>query len=173
MAAGYLEDLPLRRGAITGAVAFVIGILVTFPLLLVAPPPLSTEAARIPIAMGSFSYLIFHGWVVAFGGPSNLMVFTGIPVVILLGAGYSVATATSESPRRGVARGATIASGYLVLVLLSIGFVLWRQPSLAAVVAEPAQFVILIPISAFAFAGIAFPLIFGGLGGALAERRGY
>lgn len=168
-----LDQLPLQRGAITGALAFVAGTILVFPLLIVAGPPLRDAALGAPVAVGTFSYLVFHAWPVVLGAPPTLLLFSVLPGVILVAAGYTVAAAPSESSRGGPARGATVVVGYLALVGLSIAYILWRGPTQTAPGNVSPGLLSVVFVVAVVFAGVLFPLLFGGLGGMLAERRGY
>ncbi len=168
-----LDGLPLQRGAITGALAFVAGTILVFPLLVVAGPPLRGAALSAPVAVGTFSYLVFHAWPVVLGGPPTLLLFSVLPGVILVAAGYTVASATSESARGGPARGATVVVGYLALAGLSTAYILWRGPGQTAPGDVSAGLLSVVFVVAVVFSGVLFPLLFGGFGGMLAERRGH
>lgn len=173
MAASRLEDLPLQRGAITGAIAFVVGSFFVFSLLILAGSPLSDRALSLPVSMTTSSYMTFHAWPVLLGGPPTFLLFSTLPAVILFAAGYTIAAASSASSRGGPARGATVAVGYLALTGLSIVFIVWRQRMLASAPTTPGDIQATILAFAFVFAGLVFPVVFGGLGGMLAERRGH
>lgn len=173
MATTRFDDLPTRRGAITGAVAFVVGSVLVFPLLLVAGPPLSDLALSVPVAMTSFSYVFFHAWPFMIAGPPAFFLFSTLPGVILVSSAYTIVAASSDSPRGGPARGATIVVGYFALSVVAVGFFLFRRQTLAGPGGVPAAVPPAVVAFMVVFTGLVFPLVFGGLGGALAEWRGH
>lgn len=173
MATPLFDDLPVNRGAVTGAIAFVVGSVLVFPLLLVAGPPLSDLALSVPVAMTTFSYVSFHAWPVLLGGPPALLLFSTLPGVILASSAYTIVAASSDSPRGGPARGATIVVGYFALSVVAVGFFLFRRQTLATPGTVTADIPGVVVAIVVLFTGIVFPVIFGGLGGALAERRGH
>lgn len=173
MATSQLEDLPLQRGAITGAIAFVAGSLLVFPLLLVSGGQLSALALSVPVAMTSFSYATFHAWPVLFGGPPALLLFSALPAVILASSAYTIVAASGDSPHGGPARGATIVAGYFPLTVAAVGYFLVRRRTIGDPGTVPTEIPVAVVAIVVLFTGVVFPVLFGGLGGAIAERRGH
>lgn len=177
MSGGTFENVPLRRGAITGAGAFLGGAALVFFFMQLAGGVLGALSSTAPIGTAAFGYSALHGWPALYD-PSVVVLLLGlIPAVILLAAGYSAASQTSGTPGTGFERGTSVVVGYLAVTVLSIGYFFVRLQSMAGGAGSSGSltsgtdfvglgFLVL-------FTGILFPLLFGGLGGLIAEKRGY
>ena len=169
---------PLVHGAIAGAVAWLIGYVLTYA---VAGTRLRESGlnAIIELSEGESAAYELVGWVF-FNAHFVDVVYTGIgralpasyiggedgftlalylvPPALLFAAGLAVARAQGVAdPTRGAALGALVAPGYLLLCL--IGAFLFRVSALGAT-GEP-EF-----LTAVILAGVIYPAVFGALGGA-------
>jgi len=193
-----LSSLPLREGAVAGIVAFALGVLLTLGLVVGASALSGTtvderyeqldeeygeEPPSLPTAAG---WLFFSAQFVDIevdGGGNSLdtgsldllaeldaegelpllpVVWRLVPVVLLTVAGFVLTTLTTPaetSLRQGATHGATLAVGYAVATLA--GAVLLRA-SVGDATLSPAVG------QAVVVAGLAYPLVCGTLGGALA-----
>lgn len=156
------------QGAVYGAGAFVAGYLVT--LLLVVVEGVAREriefagwiyynAQFVDVELGdaalisSVNYLR-TGW----GGSVPALVYHLVPAVVLLAAGFLLASKVGASELRdGAVRGASIVTG--TVLLAALGTVLFSTRGGA-----PAL------LTGVLFAGIVYPAVFGAVGGALSTR---
>lgn len=106
------------------------------------------------------------------------MLFSFIPAAILVGAGYSAASQTSDLPVSPLTRGAAVTVGYLAVLVLAIVYAMVRVGTLSGSfggsgAAGGAGGDVVGLAIAVVFTGLAFPLVFGALGGWIAQARGY
>jgi hypothetical protein len=98
------------------------------------------------------------------GGP--LFALYLLPPLVLIATGYLVARVGETYGARGdTFAGASVAAGYGPLVILS-AFLLTAEAGLAGVVASPVGL-------QSVFLGIGYPLVFGAIGGTIADYREY
>lgn len=84
-----------------------------------------------------------------------------IPIALLIGAGLALARYESvESPTGGVLAGITVVPGYLLAIVAGVFLF---EVSIGGVAAAPDM------IQAIGLAGVTYPLVFGGIGGAIAS----
>lgn len=143
-------------GAAAGAGAFLIGLVLTYILAqLEINLALSFVVALVPIEGTIFSYLGFHTLEESFE-----LWFTLIPAVLLFVSGLTVASGTRGNPVEGFTDGAKVTSGYLAMTLFGVlvMFLVSGEFDLSGDI-----------IADMIVAGVVFPIVFGGLGGALAE----
>lgn len=158
------SDLPVRQGGIDGAIAYLLGLAVT---LLVGSLGLNGTVELLlqsDLVEGTvLGYTFFHQWVpVLGGGMESFLVWAIVPIVVCVVSGYWIA---SQSPRgTGVGHGATITVGYFVLTLLGFVYLEVVADALPATIDGGLDLVIAIAIT-----GLLFPVVFGGLGGLLAD----
>ena len=97
------------------------------------------------------------------GGPTLALYL--LPPVLLVAGGYLVArTAETYGANGERTAGASIVVGYFPVFLLG-AFVLTASPANASVVASPADLPAI-------FFGLVYPVVFGAIGGVLADRHG-
>ncbi|KTG10064.1 hypothetical protein AUR64_10720 [Haloprofundus marisrubri] len=195
-----VTHLPLRRSASVGAVVYAVGYAVTVAATAgrtgaVAAIEIAGEtadAAPLGEILGSDpASWIASGWlfynahlvptsvpiadaVNGLGGLTNqsLLATLGgplyalylLPPLLLVAAGYAVVR-TAETPGSNGARnaGASVVAGYFPLLLLG-AFVFTAGAAEAQTVASPAGL-------SSVFLGLAYPLVFGGIGGMVADKR--
>lgn len=146
------------------AVAVVVHVILRFGLLFGDQFARAVSGAPITLTLGAI--LDVHAWFVAVQLSSDLSLLTVVPVVVLLAAGYWTASATGpESPVAGFASGATVTVGYLALLIV---LVVAMQILGSSAGGESG----LGQILAVAITGIVYPVVFGGVGGAIASRVG-
>lgn len=94
------------------------------------------------------------------GGEGNLTVLYALPPLLLLAGGFLAAyTADVGTPKRGAAAGASVAVGYVVLAVA--GAFVTSVDAFGSSVGPGL-------LTAALLAGVAYPVVFGGLGGLVA-----
>jgi len=154
----------VRRAARAGVIAWLLGV----ALALVLWWLFSSSAGPLGfLASGIVFYYAFHLWPVVpavTGGASIFAIFAPVPMLSLFWAGFRVTVGTeASSGGAGARRGATVAVGYLAMALLSLpafALTVGRSP-----LADPVSTAVIVGTT-----GVAFPVVFGGLGGWLAAR---
>lgn len=160
-----------RQGAITGGGAFVGGSILVFALMKTVGDVAGLVASIAPIAGATWGYAAMHGSSALWLGEPALLVLALGPAAILFVAGYSAAGRTSDLPVSPLVRGAAITVGYLGLATLVALHLLLGSGTDAVFEASFGGEVGLPPVAlTFALAGVAFPVVFGGLGGASQAR---
>lgn len=177
MSGGFDSQL-VRRGAITGAGAFIGGSVLVFAFMMLAGDILGAIASVAPIASATFGYAMLHAWAAAADGSAALLIFALIPAAILVGAGYSAASQTSGLAASAAKRGAAVTVGYLSLTVLSLLYLFVRAQSvlsgMGTTSANTGGGVDVLGLAVIVVVtGIVFPVVFGALGGLLAQARGY
>lgn len=192
---GRLESLPVKHGAMAGAAASIVGVLVTYVLSLV-DSDLNDGLDDIVTAFDELGAGVLDGviWIFLqghlvdvevsreFGDETETetidlfaeystslpeLLYTAVPAVILIGAGYLVAqrVETPES-EEALKAGASVVVGYLPAVVV-LRFVSRLSESDGeqsfAVAPELANTLIV--------AGLLFPVILGAIGGYIAFSR--
>ncbi|MFB6201559.1 MAG: hypothetical protein ABEI98_06080 [Halorhabdus sp.] len=154
----------IRPGAVSGAVAWILGVAIALALWALFA---SSEGIVASLASSIVFYYTFHLWpaLPLLTAPTSIfVVFTPVAVLLLFWAGFRTAMRTgAASGRAGFTHGATVVVGYLTLALASLpafGFSVGTSP-----LADPLVAAIVVGIT-----GVAFPIVFGGLGGWLAGR---
>lgn len=97
------------------------------------------------------------------------VVWRAVPPVLLLAGGYLLAmrrVAETAPPAVGAKVGASVAVGYLAAVLVAVSACTFETAVVGQELTYRPAFG-----DAVAFAGIAYPMVFGALGGYLASRR--
>jgi hypothetical protein len=157
-------DGTLREGATTGTVAWLVGLGVALAIWLLfsaSGGPLQS------IASGIVFYYSMHLWPVIPGvgaGAAILAIFAPLPALVLFWAGFRVTVGSDvASGAEGFRHGAGVVVGYFALSLLCL-------PAFAIAVSssplsEPAVTAVIVGTT-----GLAFPVVFGGLGGWIAGR---
>ncbi len=194
--------LPLERSVLAGVVAYIVGLVTTAALTVGRTAAvLAVEIDgryREPVPLGEIlgtppSDIAISGWLFynaqfisttvpsadSLGGVNRLTAVNllrevgGIPLVLflivpllLIGAGYAVVP-VSETPGANGARnaGASIAAGYVACSLVG-AFIFEASAANAAATASPAG----IPT---VFVSGGYALVFGAIGGLVADRHGY
>jgi hypothetical protein len=133
--------MPIREGAIAGAIAWVAG--------LVLWGVLTGGAGGVPSVI--FGYSALHLWALLVGANLGVLVFSVIPIAVLAGTGYLLAGRTGA--RGWIPVGGAVAVGYGGLALPSHLLIL--PPSVGLVIAV-------------LFTGVLMPVVFAGLGGTFA-----
>ena len=175
-----IDALPLVPGAALGALSWIAGLLVTS--LVVVPSLSDSTLNRVLEGLdGSLPTLDVVGWAffnahvvetVLRGGPLGESAFSlvggengftpllyAVPIALLLAAGLALARYRGvDSPSQGALTGLTVLPGYLVLSVV------------ATFVFEVTAFGLQVgpdPVLGALVAGIVYPLLFAGAGGAL------
>ena len=178
-----IGGLPLRPAALGGAVSFVVGYLLTYllkigdvnealrsPLLDLSglPTPgdwqvigwffLSAHNVAVTVAVGAGATTTTRA--LGIDVPTWLLL---VPIGLLVVAGFAVVRyAQVSQPARGAMAGAAVALPYLVLAVLLTLLSAWTVGGGGATVrVAPAL------LTGVLVAGVAYPVVFGGLGGAL------
>lgn len=180
---GTTETPDVKQGAVAGLAAFVVGLTSTF---LLATIDSEIELGQSDVGSLTETAWIFYGghfvdMAVSFGGESETMdifddmatqfpelAYNLVPIVVLIGAGYLVATKLGAlaDGETGAKAGATVVAGYLPIALVGALFFEESESAggfSASVGPDVAQSLLL--------AGIIFPLAFGAIGGFVAYRR--
>lgn len=151
-----LEGISTKSAAIVGAVAWVLGAVLTVLLTPLANVRILTAIVdSSPIAGPLLGYQQLHNLLFsALTSGGGLSIFNVVPAIVLLGAGFYVAS----QDRSGYQAGIGIAIGYLPLAVLSslLAFRIETKP--------------MTPFDVLLFAGIVAPVVFGGIGGLVANR---
>ncbi|WP_135661688.1 hypothetical protein [Halorhabdus rudnickae] len=154
----------LRKGARAGAVAWVLGVAVAFVLWWLFASgggPIRFLASAIVF------YYAFHLWPAVpllTAGNAIFAVFAPISMLLLFWAGFRTAIgADAPTGADGFRRGASVVAGYLPMAVLSL-------PAFALSVGTSPLADLFSTAAIVGITGVAFPLVFGGLGGWLAGR---
>lgn len=166
MGGGHAARL-VRRGAITGAWAFLGGALLVYVSLRTIGGAAGLLARIEPIAAPTWGYAAMHASSAVWLGEPALLVLALVPAGILAWAGSAVARRTNDLPVSPPVRGAVVTVGYFCLTALSALFLVVRSG--AGEVYE-ASFggggFDLLPVGlTLVLAGLIFPIVFGGVGG--------
>jgi len=146
-------------------VAFLVGVVLTFVIGQVGlDEQLGLLVGFAPVLGTLWSYTAFHLWPMVLGssGMGSFLVFVVLPIVILVGSGYWVASGAGRGG--GFMKGASVTVGYFVLSLLTFVYI--------AFIAGNAQVTMEVGVDlvvALVMTGIVFPVVFGGIGGLLAD----
>ena len=170
-------ELPLRAGVVNGVAAYVAGLVTSTALFAFFGRTAIAEIAgsAIPRATESFAWVFYggHGVEIVVDGTainftrtvaSNAALYFLVPLVLLLVSGHYVASTLEEKPSyaAGFVAGGTITLGYLPLV--AAGAVLFEYDVTNVTVTIPF-------LEAVLLAGIAYPVLVGGIGGVIATHR--
>lgn len=180
---GWTRGLPLPTGAVFGALAFVVGYLLTVLLTAVAG---GLIGSRDPLALSGLVFYGAHFVVGAVDWPTGAqamyaldeisstipkLVYYLVPVGVLTGTGYLLVNRLPQrdslTPRSGAKAGMSIVVGYLPLVV--VGALLISTRVVSATTFESAFWRVNL-VSAVVLAGLVYPLALGALGGYLAVR---
>ncbi|WP_436935261.1 transporter [Halovenus marina] len=166
------DEIPYVQGAIYGAVAFVIGYLITLVVVSTQEAEALTEElveasgwlyynaqfVDVEAAGSTFNYLSSD--LVQLEAPTIL--YRLIPVVVLLGAGFALANQVNvREPQEGALAGATIALGTVVLAI--VGTFVFEISQGGSSAGPPL-------VNSVLLVGLVFPAVLGGLGGVLATQ---
>lgn len=175
-----MEEPPVVQGAIAGAASFVVGYLVTL-VLFVATEDSSDNLMEVAgwvyynaqfteVVTGGGGMEVSVNFVTGSGGGMTQastelpgIVYHLVPVVVLVGAGFVLAQqANAIEPTNGAIAGATLALGVVVLAL--IGTFVFQTSQSGGVSTSPDL------VKSILLVGLAYPAIFGALGGALSTQ---
>lgn len=174
------DKLPVVEGAVAGAAAYVVGLILIFLLLTIdSDVELGTGEAGTLDEVGWFFYSShFANIEFSLAGESsseNLVsqastqipepVFYLIPIVILIAVGYFVVSTLdiwNPSASDCAQAGATVVVGYLPLALVGVFLFTVSQGGGAAEVSTGPEL-----LTAVLLVGLLFPLLFGSIGGVL------
>lgn len=154
------NSVPVLQGVSIGAGAFVLGLIVTYAIgQLGINRSLAVLTTFAPLDGTLIGYSALHLWptVVGNSGMGDLLVFALLPMGILLGSGYRIAS--GATPGSGFRTGASVAAGYLLLTLVAYGYMLFLASGSAS-----AQLSLDVVVQIFV-TGLLFPAVFGGIGG--------
>lgn len=165
--------MPTSSGTAAGAVAWIAGVVLTYLLgTLGLHQGLQLIVGFLGFTGALLSYFGFHVWMLGGSGSAqvgSLAAFTLLPMVLLVGAGYVVASrGRLADAADGFKRGATVAVGYLALALLSIVYFVVAANGGAGGGGAGGSGLIDLVLTVLV-TGVVFPVVFGGLGGVLAE----
>lgn len=175
------DKLPVVEGAVAGAAAYVVGLILTFLLLTVdSDVELGTGEPGTLDEVGWFFYSShFANIEVSIGGESssdNIVseastqipepVFYLIPMLVLVAVGYFVVSTLdmwNPSVSDCAQAGATVVVGYLPLAIVGV-FLFTTSQSGGPVEAGPEL------LTSVLLVGLLFPLLFGAAGGVLSSQ---
>lgn len=158
------ENLPIRRGAAAGAIAWIVGIVGTYALatLEVWGEFVARFVSQAPITISLGLYLDIHSWFYTSQFTVDYLLYTVIVIVLLLAAGFTTAYGGRQSsPAQGFAHGATVAVGYLALLIVTV--------VVMTVFGTDSGGTDMDTIVQLLLAGIVYPVVFGGIGGVIAD----
>lgn len=159
------SGMPVQKGALAGGAIFVIGLIVTFVLAKVGfPRGMGMIMAFDPIFGSIFGYSAFHLWPMILGssGMGSFTVGAIVPIVLLLGSGFWVASESTSGS--GFMNGASVTVGYFVLALLAFLYMIFTSSGTGGGMQIGVDFVVALVVT-----GIVFPVVFGGIGGVIAD----
>lgn len=163
-----LDEATLFDGGGVGLVAFVVGYLLTGVLVVIRTVAAGEPAPTDAFVRVGWTYYASHGVPILAGGArisTDAVVPVVVPAAVLVVAGWVVLTRRDRldaDPTDAAVTGAAVTVGYLfaaVAFRLLIVTVLTRPLPAAPALVETVL-----------YAGLAFPLVFGGLGGYLGAR---
>jgi hypothetical protein len=167
-----VDDIPYVQGAISGAVAFVVGYLITLVVVSTQEAEALTEelveasgwlyynAQFVDVEAGGLTINYLSSNQVQLEAPTIL--YRLIPIVVLLGAGFVLANqVTVREPQEGALAGATIALGTVVLAI--VGTFVFEISQGGTSVGPPL-------VNSILFVGLVFPAVLGAVGGALSTQ---
>lgn len=162
MSTGTADDLGVETGANIGAATWVLGLVLTLVIGLAGLDTLTTLLVNLgdPITGSVAGYFFYQSWFVTslgVGGPLGITVFALLPILLLVGAGFYVA---SENEGTGPMAGVALAVGYGGLAILS-AVVLLLTGGMDSMV----DLLLMVIV-----AGLVYPIVFGGIGGAIADQ---
>lgn len=156
---------PAVQGAMVGAIAFVVGLLVTVLVGSFGLNPTIELLVSFSLIDGSiWGYTAFHQWLMVIGNGAldTFLVWAIVPIAILVVSGYWIA---SQAPRgQGFMNGASVTVGYFVMTVLAFLYLAFLVGNAQATIEVGVDLVIATVIT-----GILFPVVFGGIGGILAD----
>lgn len=160
MSTASSNDLPINAGAGVGAAAWVVGVVVTFIVgQLGISQVLSLIIGFAPLQGSLAAYSGLHTWFISgLGGGGLFAVLMLIPILLLVGAGFYLASQNRSD--NGFATGASIAVGYLAMTVLGVVLLMVMGSEMGIV-----DLIINVAV-----AGIVFPVLFGGIGGLVADQ---
>ncbi|PSP75747.1 hypothetical protein BRC81_15335 [Halobacteriales archaeon QS_1_68_20] len=162
------ERLPIRHGAIVGAGGWIVGIVVSYALAQAAGVSGSAVLGVSVLDLSIVFYFMLHLWPLVLAPGTDMataaLMFTPIAVAILMVGGYRVAS-HADNAESGFRNGATATVGYFVLAVLSLLFALGSVTQFLFQQATGRTIVVVL------FTGVLVPVVFGGLGGAIADWR--
>jgi len=159
------DDVSVRDGAVFGGIAWIVGIALTAVLGYAgANSTLGLLISFLGFLGSLVGYFYFHTWFVFDSQVGGLAVFTLLPVVLLVAAGYVAASRTARGTS-GTVAGTSVAIGYLALAIVSILVAVFLAGgSGGSGLTLNAQSVLGLLLT-----GVAFPVVFGAVGGAIAD----
>lgn len=162
MSTGTADGLGLEKGANIGASTWLLGFFLTLLIGVLGLDALTTLLVNLgdPVTGALVGYFFYQAWFVTSmgaGGPVGFTAFVLLPIILLVGAGYYVA---SQNEGTGHLAGVGIAVGYGGLALLSAVVLL-----LTGGTDNIVDLVLMLIV-----AGVVFPVVFGGIGGAIADQ---
>ena len=185
------DSPPLAEGAVFGAVAFVVGYVITLILVAVAEADeftddlietagwiyynaqfadvtSSVDAGDLGEAESESFNIVRGDGFLGEGASLELpvVVYHLIPILVLLGAGFAIARyVDATTPQEGAIAGVTIVIGTTLLAILGT-FIFTVSFTLFAEFSSSPDLA-----ESILFVGIGFPLVFGAIGGAIAGSR--
>lgn len=155
----------LRPSVVAGARAWVIGLTVAVVLLALFSG-FSTDPGTL-FSTGVVFYFTFHLWPLVFvpsGLGATAAIFAPFTMVLLFWSGFrTTVRADLHHEESGFRYGARITIGYLALALLSAPILFYTVE--VSPLEDP-----LVTVAILVTTGVLFPVVFGGLGGWIAER---
>lgn len=153
------DSASLVGGITSGVAAWITGLVVTFVVAITQINIGLYFLVRIAIVEGTLlGYIGLHTWFLS--EFVDIVWLSIIPVGLLVLSGFSLAPGSSGGPAKGFKDGAKVTAGYLVMTIVAVGFLLTSSPFLQV----DGDLIVNVLV-----AGVVFPVVFGGLGGALAE----
>lgn len=161
------DGVPVQLGVAVGAAAWIVGIVLTFILGQAGiSQVLSLIIGFLGFTGALVSYWAFHNWFIGSGATQagGFALFTLVPIILLVISGYYVASKERlASSGDAFKTGASVAVGYFILAVLTIVYLMTMGGSGSGV-----QLNLDLAIGLL-IAGVIFPVVFGGIGGAIAD----
>lgn len=157
------NGLQVREGVVIGVGTYLVGLLMTVVVAVTGLHPqrgiwLQTDSFGIPNFLALHAVIHIPGYGGFLGG--ELLVYTVLTIFLLVGAGYLVSRRALEAGETGgLKAGASIVFGYLLAVACS-------SVGIAGGIESVALGDLVAPTL---IAGGLYPLLFGGIGGLIAE----
>jgi len=154
------DSASISSGVVSGVAVWITGLVVTFVVAITQLNIGLYFLVRIAIVEGTLvGYIGLHTWFLS--EFVDIVWLTIIPIGLLVISGFSLAPGSNGDPAAGFTDGAKITVGYLAMTLVAMGYLVTAA---GGTVQIDGDFLLTVLTT-----GVVFPIVFGGLGGVLAE----
>lgn len=172
---GPFDDELVVHGGLVGILAFVVGVALVLPLLLVGGGELGAQTRATPLAMAATGWLFLHAWPALLGLPLDVLLLSVVPAALLAVVGYVTARRTAPLDLPARYRGAGVVFGYFPSTVIAFSYVVVRSQMAASSEAGLVDVLATLDpgllVAVLGYTGILFPVGFGGVGGYVLEYR--